>query len=40
MLYGVIDWVSTGIAERIINTAFTKGLINDKVSIGITGRAA
>ncbi|MGZ4853254.1 MAG: methanogenesis marker 14 protein [Halobacteriota archaeon] len=39
MLYGVIDWVSTGIAERIINTAFTKGLINDKVSIGITGRA-
>jgi putative methanogenesis marker protein 14 len=39
MLYDVIDWVSTGIAERIINTALTKGLINDKVSIGITGRA-
>ena len=39
MLYNVIDWVSTGIAERIINTSFTKGLINDKVSIGITGRA-
>ena len=39
MLYSVIDWVSTGIAERTINTAFTKGLINDKVSIGITGRA-
>jgi hypothetical protein len=39
MLYDVIDWVSTGIAERIIKTALTKGLINDKVSIGITGRA-
>ena len=39
MLYHVIDWVSTGIAERIIATSLTKGLINEKTSIGITGRA-
>ena len=39
MLFNVIDWVSTGIAERIISTALTKGLISDKTTIGITGRA-
>lgn len=39
MLYNVIDWVSAGIAERIIATSLTKGLITEKTSIGITGRA-
>ncbi|MGZ4862803.1 MAG: methanogenesis marker 14 protein, partial [Halobacteriota archaeon] len=39
MLYKVIDWVSAGIAERIIETSLTKGLISEKTSIGITGRA-
>ncbi len=39
MLYNVIDWVSAGIAERIIVTSLTKGLISEKTSIGITGRA-